>query len=312
MNCPVCGSEIPSGVKYCSVCGTDVEGAQQRARQAAAQAAPTQQMPPQQRMPQAAPQGAVPPQNRAVPMNPSMPPQAATRDFDTSTMGGSPKWPIVVICILVVIIAAIVVLIVFHPWAPSETSDQGSSVDAVQTDGQSAVTPVAPAGDGTGDGAAAVSETDGAASGALTEQQAYDQLSAVYNQFSGFDERIRTLAAFFDGLGSADSAEVQAQLEGARALQAELTAQTDTLNAIQLAEGSSYVDTLANLKTLNNDLVMRTADLTDALQAWADGAGTDQITQFLTRSNAEGSSISVYKTEFDNLYPNAQPVAPQA
>lgn len=307
MNCPVCGSEIPSGSKYCSVCGTDVEGAQQRARQAAPQQAVlTQQMPRQQRpAPQAVPtQGYRQPSGHAVPMNPSMPPQqGVTRDFDTSKMGGSPKWPIVVICALVVVIAAIVLLI-FQPW-----SSLGNGGDSqVDTDGE-LVTPVT--SDDEEDAAEVSEASDEDASTALTEQEAYDQLSAVYDQFSGFNDRIVEIVDFFGAYfgTDVDSATLQSWLDTATALQSELAAQTATLDAIQLAEDSAYTETLANLKTLNNDLVMRTADLADALQAWVNGASSDEVGTYLTRNNQNGASV--YLTEYNNLYPNAQPVAPQ-
>lgn len=294
MNCPVCGSEIPAGVKYCSVCGTDVEGAQLRAQQASAPSSP--QPPAHGGAPQQ-------PQGRAVPMNPSMPPQAApgARGFDTSKMNGSPKWPIVLICVLVVVIVA-VVLLIFHPWSQGGDSPtaEGPTTSNVET-----VTPVSTEG-GEGD-AGSVSETpqDATAAG-LSDADAYTQLSAIYGQFAGFDERIKAIVAYFNE-EDASGATPQQWLETARALQAELTAQTDTLNAIQLTEGSAYVETLANLKTLNNDLVMRTADLADALQATVNGESSEVVGSYLTRSNAEGTATSVYKTEYDNLYPNAAP-----
>lgn len=295
MNCPVCGSEIPAGVKYCSVCGTDVEGAQLRAQQASAPSSP--QPPAHGGAPQQ-------PQGRAVPMNPSMPPQAApgARGFDTSKMNGSPKWPIVLICVLVVVIVA-VVLLIFHPWSQGGDSPMA---EGPTTSNAETVTPVSTEG-GEGD-AGSVSETpqDATAAG-LSDADAYTQLSAIYGQFAGFNDRIQGVVDYFNTYfpDGADATTLQAQLDSARTLQDELSAQTDALNAIQLADGSSYTETLANLKTLNNDLVQRTADLADALQAWVDGAGSDQVGAYLTRNNQNGASI--YKTEYDNLYPNAAP-----
>ena len=132
MNCPVCGSELPSGVKYCPVCGTDVESALMRAQQqASGRPAPASQQAPAQRVPaaygqavQQAPYYAPQPQQqyapqgqqyaqqqygqpgRAVPMNSSMPRQGqpGLREIDTSQMGGAPKWPIVLIAILAILI----------------------------------------------------------------------------------------------------------------------------------------------------------------------------------------------------------------
>ena len=294
MNCPVCGSEIPAGAKYCSVCGTDVEGAQLRAQQAA----PSPRVAPRGAEPQQSPQ----PQGRAVPMNPSMPPQAVGgRSFDTSKMNGSPKWPIVLICVLVVVIVA-VVLLIFHPWsqgAEAPTSNVPATTEA------ETVTPVASEGDA--QDAGEVSESQQTAAAGLSDADAYTQLSSIYGQFEGFNGRIQSLVDYFNTYfpDGADATSLQSQLDAARALQTELAAQTDQLNAIQLAEGSAYVDTLANLKTLNNDLVQRTADLADALQAWVDGASSDQIGSYLTRNNQNGSSV--YKTEYESLYPNAAP-----
>ena len=203
MNCPVCGSEIPAGVKYCSVCGTDVEGAQLRAQQASAPSSP-------QRPAHGAPQQ---PQGRAVPMNPSMPPQqaaAGARGFDTSKMNGSPKWPIVLICVLVVVIVA-VVLLIFHPWSQGGDSPtaEGPTTSNVET-----VTPVSTEG-GEGD-AGSVSETpqDATAAG-LSDADAYTQLSAIYGQFAGFNDRMQGVVDYFNTYfpDGADAATLQATVD---------------------------------------------------------------------------------------------------
>lgn len=307
MNCPVCGSEIPSGVKYCPVCGTDVEEA--LLRNQAASSASTQQMPPQRPVAPAYPSN---PPRAAVPMNSSMPSQAAVgRDFDTSKMGGkTPKWPIIVICALLVVIV-VVVLLIFQPWnanKPASGPTSGTVVSGQVQGDDNAVQPV--------DGAQGASPQDQqlvespAASAGLSDAEAFAQLTAVYDQFSGFENRVQSIVDYFntaypDGNGS-DDATRAAWLDGTNELLADLGSQADALNAVQLAEGSAYAQTLQNLKVLNNDLVMRTADLADALQAWINGEGSDAVGSILTRNNDGG--VSVYKSEYEALYPNARPV----
>ena len=170
MNCPLCGSEIANNVKYCPVCGADVEAAQRRSSgQAAGYVDQTRRMPPLED--QTAPRAGQRPSRAAVPMNSSMPQQhaprgqqQAVRNFDTSQMGGTPKWPIVLIVLLALVIIVAIVLIVINlakpatPSAPTQTSTAASStVDATQ--GTNANAPA----------------TDGATPTELTDVPAADQ-----------------------------------------------------------------------------------------------------------------------------------------
>ena len=301
MNCPVCGSEIPAGVKYCPVCGTDVEEAEMRTQQAA-RVAPTQQMPMQQ------PAAGMPvnpmaqAQQRAVPMNSSMPPaHENTRNFDTSKMNGSPKWPLIVIAVLAVVVVVLVVLLVMRGC------DATPSTNEVQTNTPASttpVTPVTPADDGAtpvvgGDqqGAQAAPASTG-----LDNAAAYDQLTAAYDQLGAFADRIQGVVDYCNNRDENDAAGLQAEIDSARALQSEIAAQADTLNAMQLGADSPYTTTLANLKTLNADLAGRIGDLVDGMQQWANGQEADAF----ARHNENGQST--YKTEFESLYPNARPV----
>lgn len=300
MNCPVCGSDIPSGVKYCPVCGTDVEEVQLRSQQASSRTAPTQQMPPQYEPRQPQPQAQVPAnpmaQQRAVPMNPSAPPQeAGTRGFDTSKMASAPKWPIVLICILAIAVVVLVVLLVVRgcdtpaPVAPDTTNPPVQTpATSPETD---ANTPSV--GDQT---------VVPATSGALDNTAAYDQLTAAYDQLGAYADRIQAVVDYCNNRDETDAAGLQAEIDSARALQAEIAAQGDALNAMQLSDDSPYAGTLANLKTLNVDLAGRIGDLVDGMQQWANG---EEATAF-SRHNENGQST--YKSEFEALYPNSRPV----
>lgn len=337
MKCPVCGSEITTGVKYCPVCGTDVESALQRAQQAAPQAVNVQQRA-SQAQPQADPYAE--PAERAPrdaygqegayqqaggyqqqPLHSPQPQQgragaqrgsAQGRGFDTKSMKPAPKWPIVLIIVLVVVIVA-ALLAILKPWesGSEDGGSQTSATTASQTSGTSAsgaASDGAEAQPSVSDGAAS-STAAPAASAGLDDASAFAQLTAVYDQFAGFEARVQSIVDYFNtaypsGTGS-DAATVQSWLSTAQALLADLSAQASTLGAIQLADGSAYTQTLANLATLNNDLVVRTQDLADALQAWLAG-DADSVSAALTRHNDGG--VSVYKTEYEALYPVARPV----
>lgn len=300
MNCPVCGSEIPAGVKYCPVCGTDVEEAEIRTQQAV-RVAPTQQMPMQQPVAGSpANPMAQQTQQRAVPMNSSMPPtHENTRNFDTSKMEGSPKWPLIVIAVLAVAVVVLVILLVVRgcdnaPAPTVQTNEPAANTPVTPVDTDPGTTPVV-GGDQASDPAATTP-------GTLDNAAAYEQLSAAYDQLGAFADRIQGVVDYCNNRDENDSAGLQAEIDSARALQAEIAAQGDSLNAIQLAADSPYVTTLANLKTLNTDLAGRIGDLVDGMQQWANGQDADAF----ARHNENGQST--YKTEYEALYPNARPV----
>lgn len=313
MKCPVCGSDISTGVKYCPVCGTDVEAALQRAEQRTAQPVNVQPRPAAAPQAPEAPQYAAPDAGAAR-QQPLHTVQAQGRGgsqgrgFDTASMKPAPKWPIVLVVVLVVVIVA-ALLAILRPW---EAADDGAS----QT-GQAGQEQAGVAEGSSSAGADAVQPSVSDAGQAATQQPAagldeaaaFAQLTAVYDQFAGFEARVQSIVDYFntaypDGSGS-DAATVQSWLSASQTLLSDLAAQTAALNQVQLAEGSAYAQTLANLLTLNTDLTVRTQDLADALQAWLAG-DSDAVSAALTRHNDGG--VSVYKTEYESLYPVARPV----
>lgn len=319
MNCPLCGSEIPSGVKYCPVCGADVEAAFQRAqqaqmgamprREAAAPApesplreAPTQQMPAQQ--------------TSAEPVNPLRQQQVAAapqpqgarplRDFDTSKMGGSPKWPIVVICILVLVIIA-AVLLIFHPWdlgGSDDSADMPATV--VQTDGadDSADAPAAE-----GDQAADVSDAGQDAASV----DVFGELTNYYNQLSGYNDQISSVASSFNAnYMNADQAYRQSEATTASNLASQLSGQLTAVQSLAVAEGSVYYTQWQNIVTLY-DCLWHRADVLS--RAWAisanasDPASADvqnEISAILGADN-DANGNNVYRLQYEELYPASQP-----
>lgn len=299
MNCPVCSSEIQPGTKYCPVCGTDVEGAQLRMQQAAVRNAPTQRMPVQGAAPQ--PRNAAPAnpmaQGRAVPMNSSMPAQDPGRSFDTSKMNSAPKWPIVLIVILALVVIALAVLLAVRSCSPQPgttvPADSGTVNTPVSTPDSSGTAGTAPVVD---------NSTTSQPQTSADNDAAYNELVAVYDQLGAFADRIQSVVDFCNNYDPADVAALQAELATAQALQSEIGAQGETLAAMQLAEGSPYAESLATMKTLNGDLAGRVTDLVDGLQQWVNGQEADAF----GRNNENGQSV--YKTEYEALYPNARPV----
>ena len=339
MKCPTCKSDLTAGVKYCPVCGTDVESALAREQQAARAAAPTQAYQPVPPQPPTyayddatavaqpvAGQAAYQQQayQQQTYQRPSQQPGRASaggqggvagRGFDTAKMSSSPKWPIVLIVALVVIIIA-VLLLIFHPWTlvggSGDAGQQGTSATTAQTAG-SATTGADTAADtdaATGtDAQPAVTDgtnaTGVAASAGLDNASAYTQLTAVYDQFVGFSDRIQAIVDYINNSGYA-AADATDWLSEAQALLGDLEAQANTLNTMELADGSAYVQTLVDLKTLNNDLVERTSSLVDGLAAGI-GGDADGATAALTRNN-DANGVSIYKTEYESLYDAARPV----
>lgn len=335
MNCPLCGSEIANGVKYCPVCGADIEAAQRRSSgQGGQRVDATRRMPPLQD--QTAPYaGTQRPSRAAVPMNSSMPQQRAPqrgqqpqnaqnlRSFDTSQMSSTPKWPIVLIVLLALVIIIAVILIIFQPWrSPSQpasnttTTTQTSQTADGGTTSDGAVVDDAGTTDGTGD--AATGDTPAVVTG-LSDADAYAQLTDVYGQLGGFNDRISATAEDFNAnYLSSDVSVRQASLDSAAALQGEITALQATLDAMVLAEGegSAYADTLRTMGTLCGDLYHRIDVLVRAWQASVNAgenpaAASDEISSILGADNGEGG-VNVYKAEFDSLYPGAAPAAPAA
>lgn len=332
MNCPLCGSEIANGVKYCPVCGADIEAAQRRsAGQGGQRVDATRRMPPLQD--QTAPNpGSQRSSRAAVPMNSSMPQQRAPqrgqqqsqqnlRNFDTSQMSSTPKWPIVLIVLLALVIIVAIILIIFQPWkSPSEPAGTTTGTQISQTSDAGTTSDAgAAAGEGGVVGEPTDAATDGGAAPAagLSDADAYAQLADVYNQLGGFSDRISATAEDFNGnYLSSDISVRQASLDSAAALQGEIATLQSTLDAMALAEGSSYAGTLDTMKTLCNDLANRIRVLVEAWQASVNAgdnpaAASDQISSILGADNGEGG-VNIYKAEFDSIYPNAAPAAPAA
>lgn len=305
MNCPVCGSEIPAGVKYCPVCGTDVEEAEMRTQQAS-RVAPTQQMPMQQPAPNMPANPMAQAQQRAVPMNSSMPPvHENTRNFDTSKMGGSPKWPIVVIAVLAVAVIVLVVLLVVRGCDSTPTTP---AVDQNNPSATTPVTPVTPAADGTtapvvGDDPAATPAT---ASGALDNTAAYNQLTAAYDQLNGLHTQISSVAAdFSNNIGVSDMTDVRNR---AASIQDQVTQLASTVDALNIAAESPYAATKSAISSLLHDLDMRVSVLVEACDA--DMAGQD-FSAILSRDNGEPDEhghTNIYLIDYEQNYEGARPV----
>ena len=296
MKCPLCGSDIAAGSKYCPICGADVEAAAQRARHAAQ----TQAMP---RQAQQAPRPQAQQQRRAVPMNSSMPPQQPQnlRSFDTSKMSGTPKWPIVLIVVLALVIVVALVLIFWRPWessapetrqvpstAVSSVSDASTSAPAEATSSAVAETP-------------AESATEPAQPAALSDADAYAQLTASYDQLADFDQRISAIAADYNNGRSMEEINSDAV-----ALQAQIQSAADALSALNIADGSAYASTKDAIANLYNDLGRRIGVLAEASQFEMNG-DSDSATAALMRDNDE-NNVNKFKTDYEQNYDAARPV----
>ena len=316
MNCPVCSSEIQAGIKYCPVCGTDVEGAQLRMQQAAARTAPTQRMPqaanvqPRAQVQQAAASVPANPmvqqngQNRAVPMNSSMPPQDPGRGFDTSKMSGSPKWPIVLIAILAVVVVVLAVLLAVRSCTPETTAP--ATDQSNDGNGTPVVAPVTTPTDSNatvGDGSQAAAPQ---ASAGLDNAAAYTELTAAYDKLDGFHTRISAIATeFSDTVGSGDLTDIRNR---AAALQGEIDAAAAALNGLNIPADSPYAANKAAIASLYNDLAMRIGVLVEACDA--DMAGND-FGPILSRDNGspdEHGHTNVYLIDYEQNYGAARPV----
>ena len=295
MNCPVCSSEIQAGIKYCPVCGTDVEGAQLRMQQAAARTAPTQ------RMPQAAnvqPRAQVQQPAASVPANPMV------QQNDTSKMGGSPKWPIVLIAILAVVVVVLAVLLAVRSCTPETTAP--ATDQSNDGNGTPVVAPVTTPTDSNatvGDGNQADAPQ---ASAGLDNAAAYTELTAAYDKLDGFHTRISAIATeFSDTVGSGDLTDIRNR---AAALQGEIDAAAAALNGLNIPADSPYAANKAAIASLYNDLAMRIGVLVEACDA--DMAGND-FGPILSRDNGspdEHGHTNVYLIDYEQNYGAARPV----
>jgi hypothetical protein len=289
MNCPSCGTVLADGTKYCPTCGTVIEAAAQRTT------APTQQMP------------AAQPAQHAVPMNPSTPPQQASRGFDTASMAPSPKWPYVLIAVLVVAIVAILLLI-FRPWASSQAPEGDATVAG---DDSTAVATVGTV-EGTGDAATGTEPVvDEGSTTTPAATDAYDQLNSLYGQLAGFDSSISSVAGTFnDSYLSSDQTQRQTYASQAADLLAQIKAGYDEVSAMALSADSPYYATWNNMVTLYDCLYNRARVLSEAWNLSAQAADPssvqDQISQVLGADN-DSNGVNRYKTQYNELYPQSQP-----
>ena len=296
MKCPLCGSDIAAGSKYCPICGADVEAAAQRARHAAQ----TQAMP---RQAQQAPRPQAQQQRRAVPMNSSMPPQQPQnlRSFDTSKMSGTPKWPIVLIVVLALVIVVALVLIFWRPWESSAPETRQVPSTAVSSVSDASTSAPAEAASSAVAETPAESAAEPAQPAALSDADAYAQLTASYDQLADFDQRISAIAADYNNGRSMEEINSDAV-----ALQAQIQSAADALSALNIADGSAYASTKDAIANLYNDLGRRIGVLAEASQFEMNG-DSDSATAALMRDNDE-NNVNKFKTDYEQNYDAARPV----
>ena len=319
MNCPQCGTEVSSGVKYCPTCGSDIEATLQRSAGQARPIDATRRMPPLQD--QTSPR---PSQKRgAVPMNSSMPQQQNLRSFDTKQMSSTPKWPIVLIVLLLLVIVVAVALIIFRPWeapSPQGPSDGGTQVSVSSAADQGGTTGTDQAADATGETAEPAGDAlteqpaDPAATGALSDADAYVRLTSSYDQLAGLDTQIRTAASDFGYWSDPDQNVRQSYRDTAAGILDSVNAGIADLDSIVLSEGSAYTTTLENLKQLYQDLYHRIDVIVrswDAVIAAGSSASEETFASILGADN-DANGDNVYRLDYEALYPNAQPQPTQA
>lgn len=312
MKCPLCGSDIAAGSKYCPICGADVEAAAQRARQAAqTQAMPRQSQQQAPRQQASRPQASQ--QRRAVPMNSSMPPQQPQnlRSFDTSQMSGTPKWPIVLIVVLALVIVIALVLIFVKPWQSSEpeTRQIPSSAVSSVTDSSASASSAVEATPATSEPAA--SAEPAAAPSALSDADAYAQLTASYDQLDGFHQQISQIASEYGNVLGGAIDDMKAVYNNASNLQTEIQTASNSLSNIALADDSAYTSTKDAIANLYYDLMKRISVITEASQDIVNGNGDDAsmnaASEVLGKDN-DGTGTNIYKLDYEQNYEAARPV----
>ncbi len=253
----------------------------------------------------------------AVPINPSMPATSSLREFDMSEVKKAPKWPVVLIVVLVLAIVA-ALLFLFKPWESVTGSTSGDDGrDAAATTGAQ----TAAGGSATGEqgpqqadveDVSAVAATATAA--ATTDAEAFRLLSDYYGQLSGFDAQISETAAAFNANYLDSDQAVRAEYAAAASnVLSTVTALLDQVKALALPETSVYYADWGNVMTLCECLVNRARVLSEAWAVSAaasnpsDAGVSSQISGILGADNNE-SGVNIYKLQFDQLYPTAQPV----
>ena len=178
-------------------------------------------------------------------MNSSMPQQQNLRSFDTKQMSSTPKWPIVLIVLLLLVIVVAVALIIFRPReapSPQGPSDGGTQVSVSSAADQGGTTGTDQAADATGETAEprgdALTEqpADPAATGALSDADAYVQLTASYDQLGGLDGQISQAAIDFNNNYQADNTTRQTYRDQAASIMDTVSAGAAELDGIVLAE----------------------------------------------------------------------------
>ncbi len=324
MKCSVCGTDCAESTRYCPTCGTPLQSApaaQPAQQQAYAQPAhyapqgqpsqpfpaqpdyePTRQMPPYQQPSGQFPRAGASTEFQAVPVNSAVP----GRSVDMSAATKSPKWPIVLICVLVAVIVALV-LVILHPWdsgAESGTADVvGGSVVVTSTGDAGTDTQATPSD--TAQATGTVGEQTAEQPAATTLADAYTQLAASYDQLDGFHNQISSVASdFSDNVGVNDLTDIRNR---AADLQQQIQTARSTLQAISVQDGTAYAQTKAAIDNLYNDLVMRISVLVEACDAQMAGNDWSSI---LTRDNGaadEHGHTNKYLIDYEQNYAAAKP-----
>lgn len=324
MKCSVCGTECSESTRYCPTCGTPIEtdaaptqampgqdgfvqpaGYSDDARDWRAQPQaqqpfePTRQMPPYQQPSGQFTRTGASQEFSAVPANPAMP----GRSVDMSAATKSPKWPIVLICVLVVLIVALV-LVIWHPW---NSGAQSGTADVV---GGSVVVTSGADGQASGDSQPAQQQASvgeqGAAEQPAAATDAFTQLSDAYNKLDGFHTQISSVATeFSDNVGVNDLTDLRNR---AADLQSQISAARAALQAVAVDADSAYAQTKAAIDNLYNDLEMRISVLVQACDAVISGTDYSEI---LSRDNGEADEhghTNRYLIDYERNYAAAQPV----
>lgn len=290
--CPHCGAGLTQGNAFCTNCGTPVEGTQptpshlvcpacgaaleQGERFCSACGLDTSSMPP---CPNCG--NPVQPGARFCP--------SCSYQLSSVPPAGSPRksrLPLVIAIAAAVVIALIVIALVLIPKPDDDTVVTG----------------------GTG-GSSTSSQPDGS-----TNAAAYEVLASYYGDLSGYESRVKSSMDVFNrdylkasyNTRSSDYAEAQR-------LQNEIADHYAALqrdaSGVGLPSDSTYSSQYRDILRLYELLALRMDVLN---QAWArdvqyssPSAHEDYICEPIR--GAQSSGTSVYKTEYDNLYPNAAP-----
>ena len=249
----------------------------------------------------------------AQPTSATAPTAAYVDETATATPAGAKSEPnrvfIGIIAALVGILIAVGVIFIVKPFDTASTGDQTTASES--SDSESSKDDDAEETEEADDEEAEDTEEEDQTE-TVDETANYNNLTAFYNQLSGLDSEVRTVATNFNAhyLDSSYTTR-KSYADAASNLSSRISSLKSQVQALNISSSSKYYSNWQDTITLYDDLLQRISVMCDAwdidLSSSDPASNKTAILAPISRDNVEGTNDNKYRLDYEQRYASAQP-----